>query len=189
MPFTVALDRCADDPREFIERAKPTHPSVVDTEHRVAELFHIVNVPTLIWIDERGRICRPHDAQFGTDTFRALTGKSSEVYLDMIRAWVEDGSGALSVEEVLSHQPVPTAESQLARAERALAWHLHQDGREEAAARHFARAGELAPHDWTIRRGSLPIRGEDPFGENFFALARDGVPVYAMEAVTPTRES
>ena len=116
MPFTVALDRCTDDPREFIERAKPTHPSVVDTGHLVAELFHIVNVPTMIWIDERGRVCRPHDAQFGTDTFRALTGKSSGVYLDMIRAWVKDGRGALSDDEVRSHQPVPTAESQLARA-------------------------------------------------------------------------
>jgi hypothetical protein len=188
VPFTVALDRCADDPREFIERAKPTHPSVIDTGHRVAELYHIVNVPTLIWIDERGRICRPHDAQFGTDTFRALTGKSSEIYLDMIRAWVRDGSGVLPDDEVRSHQPVPTQESQLGRAERALAWFLHQDGREEAAERHFARAGELAPGDWTIRRGSLPIRGQDPFGENFFALASEGVPVYAMDAITPTRE-
>ena len=36
-------------------------------------------------------------------------------------------------------------------AERALAWHLHQQGRSDAAARHFARAGEFAPEDWTIR--------------------------------------
>jgi hypothetical protein len=152
-------------------------------------LFHIVNVPTIIWIDERGRICRPHDAQFGTDTFRALTGKSSGVYLDLIRAWVRDGSGALADDEVRAHQLVPTAESQHARAERALAWYLHESGREDAALPHFERAAQLAPQDWTIRRGSLPIRGLDPFGENFFALARDGVPVYPMEDVTPTREA
>jgi len=78
VPFVVALDRSADDPREFIERAAPTHPSVIDTEHVVAELYHIVNVPTMIWIDEKGRVCRPHDAQFGTDTFTAVTGKRSE---------------------------------------------------------------------------------------------------------------
>ena len=142
----------------------------------------------MIWIDESGRICRPHDAQFGTDTFRALTGKSSGVYLDMIRAWVRDGTGALSPDEVRAHQPEPTQDSQLARAERALAWHLHQAGREEAAIRHFESAARLAPEDWTIRRGSLPIQGKDPFGENFFALAADGVPVYPMDEITQTRQ-
>ena len=55
-----------------------------------------------------------------------------------------------------------------------------------AAARHFARAGELAPLDWTIRRGSMPIQGQNPFGPEFFALAEQGKPEYAMEAVTPT---
>ena len=69
-----------------------------------------------------------------------------------------------------------------------MAWHLHQAGREEAAAAHFERAAELAPKDWTIRRGSLPIQGKDPFGDNFFALASEGIPVYPMDEVTPTRE-
>ncbi len=74
VPITVALDQCADDPRPFIEGAKATHPSLIDTEHRLAELYHIVNVPTIIWIDEQGRVCRPHDAQFGTDTLTQFHG-------------------------------------------------------------------------------------------------------------------
>lgn len=187
MPFTVALDRSADDVREFIERARPTHPSVIDVEHRVADLYHITNVPTMIWIDEEGRICRPHDAQFGTDTFTVFHGKRSEPYLEMIRAWVKNGEGALSAEGVREHQPLPTVESQLARAERTLACHLHRSGREDAANRHFDEAGRLAPLDWTIRRGSMPIRGVDPFGQDFFDLAGEGVPTYSMDAQTPTR--
>ncbi len=187
MPITVALDRSPDDPREFIERAKPTHPSLIDTEHRLAELCHIVNVPTMIWIDEEGTIVRPHDSQFGTDTFTEYTGKRSAPYLEMLRAWVREGAGALSAEEVRKLQLAPTPEWQLARAHRALAWHLHQAGRTEAALRHFDRAGELAPKDWTIRRGTMPIRGENPFGENFFKLAEEGRAEYPMEAVTPTQ--
>lgn len=188
MPITVALDRCADDPREFIERAKPTHPSLIDPEHALAELYHISNVPTIVWIDEHGRICRPHDAQFGTDTFTAFHHKRSEPYLELVRGWVRRGDGALAEEEVRRHQPKPSDVSQRARAERALAWHLHRAGREDAAARHFERAGELAPRDWTIRRGSMPIRGQNPFGPEFFALAGEGAPEYPMELVTPTRE-
>jgi len=189
VPFSVALDRCADDPRPFIEAAKATHPSVIDTEHRVAELFHIVNVPTLIWIDEAGRICRPNDAQFGTDTFTAFHGKRSAPYLEMIRSWVRTGEGALAPEEARRHQLAPGPEAQASRAERAVAWRLHQAGRIEAAERHFERAAELAPLDWTIRRGSMPIRGMNPFGPEFFALAEEGAPEYPMDAVTPTREA
>ncbi len=186
VPITVALDR-ADDARPFIEAAKPKHPSLIDSDHVLAELYHVTNVPTMIWIDEQGMICRPHDTQFGTDTFTAFHGKHSGPYLDMIRAWVRDGSGAMERTELLRCQPAPSPETQLARAERALAWWLHGKGRQEAAERHFVRAGELAPLDWTIRRGSMPIRGIDPFGNDFFELAGEGVPEYPMESVTPTK--
>ena len=183
----MALDRCSDDPREFIERASPTHPSVIDTEHLLAELYHVVNVPTMIWIDEQGRICRPHDSQFGTDIFTVFHGKASAPYLDMLRAWVRSGEGALTESEVRLLRIEPDADSQQARAERALAWWLHGQGCEQAADRHFARADELAPKDWTIRRGSMLIRGRDPFGPEFFALAEEGKPDYPMEALTPTQ--
>ena len=46
---------------------------------------------------------------------------------------------------------------------------IYKDPQELAlkAARHFARAGELAPHDFTIRRGTMPMRGIDPMGPQF----------------------
>ena len=185
----MALDRCVDDPRPFIEAAKPTHPSLIDTDHRLTELYHIVNVPTILWIDEAGRVCRPHDSQFGTDTFTQFHGKRSAPYLEMVRAWVREGTGAMTAAEVRAHQLSPTDESQLSRVERALAWHLHQQGRGEASERHFERACELAPKDWTIRRGSMLIRGQNPFGPEFFELAKEGKPDYPMEAVTPTQDA
>jgi hypothetical protein len=179
----VALDRSAEDARPFIERARPSHPSVIDPEHRVAELYHLTNVPTVIWIDEGGQIVRPHDARFGTDTFTAFHGKHAAPFLAALRRWVLEGTGTLDPEEIRRRQPPPTPESQLARAERALAWQLHRSGRVEAAERHFVRAGELAPGDWTIRRGSMPIRGMNPMGPEFFELAKEGVPRYPMEEV------
>jgi len=133
----------------------------------------------MIWIDERGRIVRPNDIQFGTDLFVALTGRPSEPFLAAVRAWAREGTGGLAAEEIRTYQVLPTREQQAGRAEFTLAWHLHRAGQREAAERHFRRAGELAPGDWTIRRGSLPIRGIDPMAsEEFLALWQEGAPRY-----------
>jgi len=168
--ITVALDKSPDDPRPFIEAAAPTHPSLIDPEHLLADLYRIINVPTVVWIDERGNIVRPNDAAFGSDMFKELTGIDPKPHLDALRAWVKHNELPLAPNNVRDYQVLPTAEEQLARAEFSLAWYLYQLGKPEAAERHFVRAGELAPHDFTIRRGSMPIRGLDPMGPAFAEL-------------------
>ena len=179
----VALDRAADDARPWAETAGATYPVLVDAEHHVADLYRIINVPTGLWIDERGRIVRPNDAVFGNDTFKDMHGIASGPHLDALRAWVTTGALPFtSDDDVRAHQVPPTAAEQLARAEFTLAWHLHRAGCPDAAERHFVRAGELAPHDWTIRRGSMPIRGLDPMGAALVPLwnewAAAGMPYY-----------
>ncbi len=181
--LAVALDRSAEDVRPFAEAAGATYPILVDSEHVVADLYRIINVPTGLWIDERGRIVRPNDAVFGNDTFAHMTGVASGPHLDALRAWVKTGALPFGSDaDVRARQVLPTADEQRARAEYTLAWFLHRQGRTEAAERHFLRAGELAPHDWTIRRGSMPIRGLDPMGEALMPLWNEwvaaGLPYY-----------
>ena len=168
--ITVALDRSADDARPWIEAARPSHPSLVDTTHVLADLFNIVNVPTVLWIDERGRIVRPNDVAFGSDTFKHITGLTSARPLAALRAWVRGEAPMLADAEVQALQSLPTPGDQQARAEFGLGEWLSRHGRAEAAARHFARAGELAPHDFTIRRGTMSMRGLDPMGPEFRAM-------------------
>jgi hypothetical protein len=181
--LTIALDRSADDARPWVEAAHATHPALVDSDHTVADLYRIINVPTGLWIDERGRIVRPNDAVFGSDTFKDMHGIASGPHLDALRTWVTTGARPFaSDDEVRTRQVLPTVDEQRARAEFTLAWFLHRRGRPEAAERHFVRAGELAPHDWTIRRGSMPIRGQDPMGEALIPLWSEwtaaGMPYY-----------
>lgn len=168
--ITVALDRSADDARPWIEAARPTHPSLIDARHVVADLYNMVNVPTAVWIDERGRIVRPNDVAFGTDTFKHVTGLESAKHLAALRAWVRGEAPLADEGAVRAPVSLPTERDQQARAEFALGQWLWAGGRAEAAARHFDRAGELAPHDFTIRRGTMPMRGLDPMGPAFRAM-------------------
>jgi hypothetical protein len=189
---TVALDTIPDDARRWIEAARPRHPSLIDPWHVVADLYHVVNVPTAVWIDERGRIARPNDVAFGTDTFRHVTGIESAEYLGALRAWICDDVPALPDDRIRALLSLPTAAEQEARAEFGLGVFLFRAGRAEAAGRHFDRAGELAPHDFTIRRGSMPMRGIDPMGPEFRGMLRawteSGRPYYRpLDPAGPSR--
>ncbi|MCA9772475.1 MAG: TlpA family protein disulfide reductase, partial [Myxococcales bacterium] len=88
---TVALDRNREDARPFIERAAPRHPSLVDTEHQLADRLSIMNVPTALWVDETGRVVRSNETAFATDTFREFHGQASGPYLAAVRRWVREG--------------------------------------------------------------------------------------------------
>jgi len=172
--LTIAIDRSPDDARPFIERAAATHPSLIDTEHRVADLYNMVNVPTVVWIDEEGSIVRPQDVHYVSNELASITKFHNRKPLAALRAWVR-GEAPAYPGDVRADTKVATETDQEARAAFALAWWLSQQGRDEAAERWFVHAGELAPHDFTIRRGSMPIRGIDPAGPAFFQMVGDWV--------------
>lgn len=145
-----------------------TFPVLLDREHVLADLYAVSNVPTVIWLDEHGRIARPNSVAFGTDTFKDFTGIDAGPHLDAIRRWVRTGE----------LDPVPegagvddlSPEEEQARLWFRIAAHLRRVGREDEAAERFARAVELAPLDFTIARAAMPLTGVDPFGPEFFDL-------------------
>ena len=167
------MEKDPEDARPFIEAAHPTHPSLIDTEHLVPDLYNWVNVPTVTWIDEAGQIVRPNDAQFGNDAWSHVTGFTAAAHLEKVRAWVRGETPAYEPERVKALQTLPTEDDQLARAYFGLGWWLHQQGRDGAAERQFVKAGELAPHDFMIRRGSMPIRGINSGGPEFFQMVQE----------------
>ena len=105
----------------------------------------------------------------GDDEFVEFHGKESGPHLEALRRWVVDGEAPVEGDGP-SGSLTPTPEVAQARAERRLAAHLLRMGEDDAAERHFARAVELAPLDFPVRRGSMPLRGQDPFGDAFFEL-------------------
>ncbi|MFT6277134.1 MAG: hypothetical protein ACJAZ0_003246 [Halioglobus sp.] len=168
--ITVALDKNAEEAIPWIEIAKPEHPSLIDSKHLVADLYNMVNVPTVVWIDESGKIVRPNDVAFANNTWQEFTGLDSDIHKQAVREWVKNGTVELTNNRAKALQSLPSQEHQLARAEFGVARWLWGQGRTDAANIHFAKADILAPHDFTIRRGSMPMRDIDPMGQEFFDM-------------------
>ena len=168
--IAVALDADADAVREWATVEPLTYPVLIDREMLIADLYGIVNVPASVWIDENGRIVRPADTAMGDDRFREFAHIDSAVHHDRLRAWVRDGVRDLDDAAVREYQEPPSPEQQMARLHRRVGLALKDMGRDDAGTVHLKAAEDLAPMDWTIRRGNMPLEGDDPFGERFFSF-------------------
>ena len=153
----------------------------------------MVNVPTVVWIDERGRIARPNDVAFGTDTFRHITGIEAARHLGLLRALGARGDGRprrggdARAPDAARARPT----SRRAPSSGSASGSSTRGRPEAAAAATSCEAGELAPHDFTIRRGTMPMRGLDPMGPEFRAMLGDwtkaGTPVLSFPWKTDAR--
>lgn len=169
--IAVAIDEDVDKVRAFMDGI--TFPVLMDADHLLTELYSISNVPTVLMIDEDDRIVQPNWNAFGTDTFKEYTGIESADQIEIIRRWVVDGTPMMTEEEAKDAVGDLSPDEEAARLFFRIANHLRGIGDDEGATRNFELAARLAPHDWTIRRAMLPLRGGDPFGDEFFALAAE----------------
>ncbi len=145
-----------------------------DADHKFVDAYGIRNVPTVVWIDEDDHIVRPNSPEFGDDKFIDFHGHPSGPHLEALERWIVNGEKPYDSDAaVRADQFMPDDDQQLARVEYRLAVELWRASEKDLAERHFVRAGELAPYDFTIRRGSMPLRGQDPFGEPFFELYKE----------------
>ena len=164
----MALDDSPDEVRPWAEPVQ--FPVLIDPAHLLTELYAISNVPTVIWIDEEDRIVRPNGVAFGTDTFKDFTGVEAAPHMDAVRRWARNGELPIGPDEARRAVGDLTEDEVLARLHFRVAAQARRQGNDDAARRHFEEAGRLAPYDWTIRRATLPLVGEDPFGQKFFDL-------------------
>lgn len=169
--FSVALDDDPEDSRPWIEAGHPSYPVAVDTAHVTAERYGITNVPSVVWVDEDDRVVKPPTIAPGDDQFIDFTKIDSEQHHEALRRWVRSGELPASA-SVEVHER--TDAEQQALAHRRVASYLQRRGDTEAARRHLATAQELAPWDWTVRRGGIAMTGGDPFlGDEFVAFWED----------------
>ena len=185
MVIAVAIDQSAEDVRPFVDGL--TMPVLYDPHHLLTELYAISNVPTVVWIDEVGRIARPNAEAFGTDTFAEFTGAESSPHLELVRRWVRHGELPMGEQECKEAVADLTEDEVLARLHFRIAAEAHRRHDSATTRRHVLRAGELAPDDLTIWRAGMPLIGEDPFGEDFLVRYDEwkskGSPAHSMPSV------
>jgi len=184
---TVALDVNPEAARVLIEAIKPNHPSLIDSAHRVDELFGVVNVPNGVWIDEDGTIVRPVEPASPErkeppewrrmadhpdipeplrETLKLATGIKIQghEYTAALRDWVARGRASgyrLPPEEVMARSgPRGKAEAEAA-ARFELGSYLWDSGRRDLAPRHWREAHRLQPDNWTYKRQAWSLA--DPF--------------------------
>ncbi len=181
--IAVAIDSDVEAVREWAAHA-PELTIVIDRDFVVAERYGIVNVPATVWIDEDGHIVRPADTAMADDRFRAFAHVDSSVHHAQLRHWVATNERMLDDDQVAELMERPSPELQLARLHRRIAVELHDRGDVEGARTHLASAAALAPNDWVIRRGSMPMNDIDPFGAEFFTFVEEwmaaGSPGYRL---------
>ncbi len=173
---SVALDTGGDAAAgPWIDKAKSTHPALIDEAHLFDELFGIVNVPSGMWVDEEGVIVRPPEPAFPwvprqpseeqvaelpalrTEQLREAQKIriEPERYVAALRDWAAKGERsqyALSPDEVIERSQPRDLDHSSAAACFELAQHLQRAGHSEDAVHWFREAHRLAPENWTYKR-------------------------------------
>ena len=163
--------RGTDHARPWIEQAKSDYWQLIDAEHRLEDLYNLVNVPQAIWIDEQGTIVRPPETAGSTDHFRrmdlttrtmspedqAARLRAREDYLNAVRAWVTTGRHALPADAARAGLPKVTKEIAEAHARFRLGVWLRAHGDAVEGDRQMNTASALHPDSWSMWRQAADL--------------------------------
>ena len=159
----------------WIDRAKTTHPALIDEAHVLDELLGVVNVPSGVWIDERGLIVRPPEPAFPwrprapseelLSQLPALTALQlreaqkmridPDGYVAALRDWTRRGARsrfALSPKQLVARSQPRSGERSRAAACFELGEHQQRAGYPDDAVSWFREAHRLQPDNWTYKR-------------------------------------
>ncbi|MBV8186042.1 MAG: redoxin domain-containing protein [Alphaproteobacteria bacterium] len=164
--------RGAEHARPWIEQSNSTYWQLIDTEHRLSDLYNLVNVPQAVWIDETGVIVRPPETAGSTDHFRRMNLETRtmspedqaarlaarQAYLDAVRDWVNTGKHALAADAARAEMPKVTPEIAEARARFRLGVWLRDHGRTTEGDRQMDIASNLHPESWSMWRQAADLQ-------------------------------
>lgn len=172
------------DAGPWITREKLDYTVLIDDRHTVTQLYDMVNVPTAVWINERGRIVRPNEVAYVDDRYKVFTHMDAGPYLEGIRDWALKGDSSrfvLSEAELKARLKPLNQDRAMADAEFGLAQYLYRKGFGVDAIAHFKAAQRLAPDNWNYKRQAWALSdAERDYGTDFWNEVKklNGKPYY-----------
>ena len=144
---------------EWYDKANATYTALIDTEHSISSLYHMINVPAGVWINEDGRMVRPVEPASASDKTLTLGEKSittmGNTYVAALRDWVKKGEAsqfAMTLDELRKHLKPRPASEQEADAGFRLGVYFHKTGQPERAEKYWQLAQQLNPNSWNYHR-------------------------------------
>lgn len=191
--ITIAADAGGEEAaRPFVEAAKQTHPTLVDRELRIAELYDVRNVPAVFWIDEDDRFVRAGDPIYAQQRNRETNEVTvNTAYLEAVKDWVAKGPESqylMDSARLANRRPELDEDDVQAAAEFQLGRYLATHGHEQEAIAHFKQAHALRPENWTYKRQAWKLGdAERDYGTTVIEAIRDpnAPPFYPPLDLTP----
>jgi tetratricopeptide (TPR) repeat protein len=178
------------DAAPWITKANLQYTVLIDQTHLVTRLFDMVNVPTGVWIDEKGRIVRPNETAYVDNRYKVFHGLEAGDYLAAVRDWATNGEKSpfvLSEQELKERLSPQKEEHAIAAAEFALAEFLSHTSRSQEAIAHYKEAQRLNPDNWNYKRQAWALTDADrDYGTNFGKEVQklNGKPYYPPRKLT-----
>ena len=180
---------------KWYDAAKATFTTLVDTTHTVSSAFQLINVPTGVWIDERGRVVRPAEPAWTSSRTDTYGGKKLEIegelYVGALRDWVTNGDKSqyvLSDEEFARRVKPRSASDMEAEASFKLAVWFQQEGQAALAAKYFERAQTLNPDDWNYHRQEWSFTPQEAGRKWLERFQKQAEPYYPKLELKPKGE-
>ncbi len=161
-----------------MKAANQQHPSLIDQQLQVAELYDARNVPAAFWIDESGRMVRANDPVYAQRRDRETGAVTlNNEYLDAVRDWVANGPRSryvMNTERLDERLPALDFDDVQAAAHFHLGTYLATHGRPDDALAHFKEAHRLRPENWTYKRQAWSLGDvERDYGTTIIDAIRD----------------
>lgn len=140
---------------KFYDQAKVTFPALIDTHHEISSLYHMVNVPMGVWINEEGRMVRPVEVAYSHKVQFDRIKVDGDSYVKGLRDWIEKGDKskyALSPKELRERTAAPDSKGLLADANFKLGVYFHEQGKKALAKKYWQEAERLNPDSWNYHR-------------------------------------
>lgn len=157
----------------WYDQAKASYITLVDENHSISSLFKLVNVPSAVWIDERGKIIRIDEGTYATTHKMGDFEFGRDDYAPMVKDWVKKGAASEYAQDNAVPKLAKSSNDAMAEANFKLGVYFYRLGDTKKAEQYWVAAQQLNPDSWNYHRQDwsfTPTEANANWAKKFQAL-------------------